>query len=141
MIFRETDRLTQDGAQLRQEVFMEEQGFQVEFDETDQHAKHLVLYMDGKPAGVCRYFAGEEPDVYVIGRLAVSKKYRGRQLGASILKEAENRIAAHGGRKVRLSAQVRVQKFYEKCGYRAYGKHYMDEFCEHVSMEKNLSCH
>lgn len=140
MTFRETDRLTCDGAQLRRKVFMEEQGFQVEFDEIDQHAHHLVLYIDETPAGVCRYFEGEEPGIYIIGRLAVSKKYRGRQLGASILKEAEKRIADRGGTEVHLSAQVRVHNFYEKCGYQAYGEHYMDEFCEHVSMKKNLTC-
>ena len=42
--------LSQDARIIRQEVFVEEQGFHHEFDETDQTAWHLVLYENGHAA-------------------------------------------------------------------------------------------
>ena len=72
--------LSQDARIIRQEVFVEEQGFHHEFDETDQAAWHLVLYENGHAAGCCRLFTSDNPDVYILGRLAVRKSCRGRQV-------------------------------------------------------------
>ena len=41
--------LHKDAVKIRKEVFMEEQGFHDEFDETDETAIHLVLYIDQVP--------------------------------------------------------------------------------------------
>ena len=71
--------LSQDARIIRQEVFVEEQGFHHEFDETDQTAWHLVLYENGYAAGCCRLFSSDNPDVYILGRLAVRKSCRGRR--------------------------------------------------------------
>ena len=68
--------LSQDARIIRQEVFVEEQGFHHEFDETDQTAWHLVLYENGHAAGCCRLFTSDNPDVYILGRLAVRKSCR-----------------------------------------------------------------
>ena len=43
--------LSQDARIIRQEVFVEEQGFHHEFDEIDSRAWHLVLYENGQAAG------------------------------------------------------------------------------------------
>lgn len=43
--------LSQDARIIRQEVFVEEQGFHHEFDETDQTAWQLVLYENGHATG------------------------------------------------------------------------------------------
>lgn len=48
--------LHKDAVKIRKEVFMEEQGFHDEFDETDETAIHLVLYIDQVPAATCRFF-------------------------------------------------------------------------------------
>ena len=56
---------------IRREVFMEEQGFQNEFDDIDSMATHLVLFDGDTPAAVCRFFPGEEP---ADGRRGVSVK-------------------------------------------------------------------
>ena len=37
-----------------------------------------------------------------------------------------------------LSAQCRVQGFYEKCGFTPIGDIYMDEHCPHIHMEKKI---
>lgn len=47
--------LHKNAVKIRKEVFMEEQGFHDEFDETDETAIHLVLYIDQVPAATCRF--------------------------------------------------------------------------------------
>ena len=42
--------LTEDAKYIRTEVFVNEQGFSAEFDDTDNTALHCVLYSDGKAA-------------------------------------------------------------------------------------------
>ena len=49
-------RLPEEAVRIRKEVFMQEQGFQEEFDEIDGHAFHLVLFCDGDPAAVLRFW-------------------------------------------------------------------------------------
>ena len=63
--------LSQDARIIRQEVFVEEQGFHHEFDEIDPKAWHLVLYENEQAAGCCRFFSSDQPGVYILGRLAV----------------------------------------------------------------------
>ena len=109
--------LPPDAARIRQEVFVQEQGFAEEFDSIDRTAWHLVLYRGGQPAAVCRFFPGEEPGSYTVGRLAVRRPFRKMSLGAQVLAEAERRIAALGGKKVVLAAQVRAGGFYLRQGY------------------------
>lgn len=132
------DTLPTETIQIREEVFMCEQGFQEEFDETDGHAVHLVLYCDGFPAAVCRFYQDRTEDGYLIGRLAVRKAYRGKGLGAVLLSEAEKEIERRGGRTASLHAQRQAQPFYEKQGYAAYGETDFDEGCPHAWMKKNL---
>ena len=132
--------LHDDAKRIRTEVFLNEQKFSVEFDDTDNIATHLVLYIDKNPAAVCRYFFNNEKNCYMIGRVAVDKKYRGQNLGSEIMKEAEKLIIGEGGSKIALSAQCRVRKFYENLGYYpANGENvYLDEYCPHILLEKNL---
>ena len=50
------DALPPEAAAIRQAVFVEEQGFQEEFDAIDGHALHLLLFADGRPVGTLRAF-------------------------------------------------------------------------------------
>lgn len=131
-------RLPEEAVRIRKEVFMQEQGFQEEFDEIDGHAFHLVLFCDGDPAAVLRFWKVRPEDGWGIGRLAVRKEYRGKGLGAELLAAAGEEIRKAGGRTVRLHAQRQAQPFYEKQGYAAYGETDFDEGCPHVWMKKNL---
>ena len=47
MTFRIYDKLCEDAKKLRTEVFVAEQGFETEFDDTDSKARHIVGY-DGE---------------------------------------------------------------------------------------------
>lgn len=130
--------LSPDAVMIRKSVFVEEQGFQNEFDQTDETAFHLVLYADDAPAAVARLFAQQDGATYTVGRIAVLPQYRGLHLGNRILKEAEQCARQNGAKRLTLSAQCRVQPFYEKNGYIASGGVYLDEFCPHIHMEKML---
>ncbi len=133
-----TSELPQCAKDIRQEVFINEQGFINEFDDIDKRAWHLVVYDEETPLACCRFFRGDTPNEFIIGRLAVLKEHRGKQLGALMMQEAEKYIKSIGGEKLSLSAQLRVKEFYEKQGFTASGDTYFDEYCEHIHMEKAL---
>ena len=64
---------------VRLEVFVKEQGVPIdlELDEYDLKAQHVVFYHDGFPVGTGRVFKKNfEEDTFYIGRLCVLKKYR-----------------------------------------------------------------
>lgn len=124
---------------IRTEVFIKEQGFKNEFDEKDEGAFHLVLFADGLPAAAGRLLRGNGETTFVIGRVAVLEKYRGQGLGRIVVEILEKEAKKLGGEHIGLSAQCRVRKFYEKMGYAAQGGTYLDEFCEHVYMHKELA--
>ena len=137
--FKTIQSLTGDEIKIRTEVFMHEQGFKNEYDEIDKIAYHTILYKDHKPEGCCRMYWNEEENSYVIGRLAVYKEYRKQGLGAALIKEKERIIKWRlHGKTAKLLAQVEKKGFYEKLGYKAYGKEVDDEGCPHIWMEKNL---
>lgn len=132
------DSLPQEAELIRRTVFMDEQGFKDEFDDIDSKAFHIVLFSDDEPAATCRVFFDESADSYVLGRLAVMKKFRGKSLGAKTVAEAEKLAASKGGKSIVLHAQCRVSEFYEKQGYSRFGEIDYDEGCEHIWMKKEL---
>lgn len=141
MTYKKYEYLCGDAEYIRKTVFMKEQGFRNEIDDTDKTAVHLVFYDGEKPAAVCRYFADKNKSgVFHIGRVAVLKEFRGGSIGRAVMEAAENEIIKDGGTKVIISAQIRVSGFYAKCGYTAFGEEYLDEFCPHISMVKEFSC-
>lgn len=138
MTFKVYDKLCDDAKKIRTEVFVEEQGFEIEFDDTDKLAKHIVGYDGEKPVAVCRYFYDNAHKSYMVGRIAVAKDSRGMHYGDKILAFAEQRIKEDGGKNVSVSAQTRVSGFYEKQGYKKQGSEYFDEFRPHILMTKTL---
>ena len=121
---------------IREQVFVEEQGFQNEFDDIDARSWHLVIYDYHTPIGCARMY--DENGVVIFGRIAVIKEKRHKHLGSYILHELEKKARELGYLEAMLSAQVNAKAFYEKNGYVAYGEEYLDEFCPHILMEKSL---
>lgn len=133
------DSLPPEARRIREDVFMREQGFAEEFDEVDARAVHLVLFAGDEPIATCRYYWNGGQGCYAVGRIAVQKAFRGRQLGAAVLRAAEDGVRAAGGRETALAAQVRARGFYEKQGYAAYGAPFDEEGCPHVWMRKRFA--
>jgi predicted GNAT family N-acyltransferase len=138
MTIKEYNHLPEESKKIRSEVFVKEQGFVEEFDEIDGIAKHMVIYESEQPISTCRIYFNIKKQSFVIGRIAVLREWRGKNIGAIILNAAEDNIRRDGGKSVMLSAQVRVAEFYEKQGYKKQGKAYLDEDCPHIWMKKNL---
>lgn len=124
-----------DAYQIRQTVFVEEQGFVDEFDQIDEVCLHLVLYEDGEPAACARIFFDDVEECWHAGRIAVLKAQRGRQLGAALISEIAQKVRELGGDRIILGAQCRACAFYQKQGYHSYGETYLDEGCPHIMME------
>ncbi|MBE6720126.1 MAG: GNAT family N-acetyltransferase [Ruminococcaceae bacterium] len=124
---------------VRQTVFVDEQKFVDEFDETDCTATHFVLFDGDKPIGCARAFFDKRENAYHIGRVAILKEYRGQHLGERIMLFAEEELKKQGADRVTLSAQVRASGFYKAIGYTPYGEEYFDQYCPHIAMEKRLS--
>lgn len=136
MVIESFNYLPKEAQAVRTKVFIEEQGFAYEYDEMDQTAWHLVGYECGKPAAACRFFWNEQKKTYILGRLAVLPEYRGKNLGADMMREAENRVRALGGKSLYLHAQCRASGFYEKQGYQKTGLVEPEEGCPHIWMYK-----
>lgn len=124
-----------DGARLiREEVFIREQGFAHEFDETDRTSEHLTAWLGGRPVAAARLFS-EGGSVWHVGRVCVAKDCRGRRWGTAVMQEVLRRARALGALKVVLGAQLHAVPFYEKVGFSVTGGLFEDEGVPHLKME------
>lgn len=138
----------EDAQAVRRAVFMDEQGFQNEFDEVDQRPDtvHVTAYDEtGALVGCARVFPDDGTDTnahgegaWIFGRLAVMPEARSGGLGSQILAESERMAKERGAREMHLHAQCRVQPFYQRAGYEPYGQIEFDEHVEHQWMGKRL---
>lgn len=122
--------------EIRQKVFIDEQGFKNEFDEIDDTAAHIVLFDNKVPVATCRIFWDTKMNSYILGRLAVVKEYRGKNIGSAIVREAEQYVKKIGGKCIALHAQCSAVNFYKKLGFIEFGDIENDEWCPHIWMKK-----
>lgn len=123
---------------IRQKVFIEEQKFQNEFDEFDDIALHLVAFVDDVAVGTARMFTDDNGKTYHVGRIAVLPEFRREHLGSKLVNAACDRAKKCGAEKCLISAQCRVKEFYKTLGFEEHGEEYLDEYCPHIDMEKEL---
>jgi predicted GNAT family N-acyltransferase len=125
--------------ELRHEVFCREQGVPVheEMDGRDGEALHLVAVENGAVVGTCRLlFVGPTAQ---FSRLAVEISARRRGIATALLEAAEVEARAAGMRRLVLHAQTYARELYERAGYRARGRVFVEAGIEHVAMEKELA--
>ncbi len=127
---------------LRMTVFVEEQGVPAaeELDAHDVTAVHVLARETKDPARIvatARLIAyGENKGA--VGRVAVQKAYRGRGVGALLMRFVEAVAKERGMTCLELGAQCYALPFYEKLGYTAEGEIYLDCAIEHRHMSKIL---
>lgn len=138
MIIKAYEKLPEEAHFIRQTVFVEEQGFEEEFDTIDNTAVHAVGFIDGSPIATGRIFPAEENGAYHLGRLAVLKDFRKGGTGSKMLVFLECEAAKRGASKIILHAQIQAQPFYEKNGYIAEGETFLEESAPHITMVKKL---
>ncbi len=122
-----------DAALVRRVVFMDEQGYENEFDAIDEDPNciHVTLYVDGELAGCSRVFPeeleraadAEAPvlpacdldegvaagETYIMGRVAVLPAMRRRGLASAIVEASASCARDAGAKLIKLHAQgIRV---------------------------------
>lgn len=134
-----TNKPTEEGLALRYRVFVTEQKFSYDYDnlDSDPAVTHVLIKCDGIPAAAGRLIPKGDGAFY-IGRVSAAPEYRGCGLGAELLAALETEAVKQGGRTAEISAQLRVQGFYEKFGYIPQGVIYYEEYCKHIHMTKQL---
>ncbi|MCY6371315.1 GNAT family N-acetyltransferase [Clostridium ganghwense] len=127
-----------DANMIRKEVFVKEQNvpIEIEIDELDDTAHHIVIYENDKPVTVGRLL--EKKKYYVIGRVAVLKEYRGKKYGKVLMENMLMKAEELGANEIRLHAQFYAKNFYEKLGFEAYGKIFNEAGIDHICMKKDL---
>jgi YbgC/YbaW family acyl-CoA thioester hydrolase len=132
--------LGQDAAKIRTEVFMQEQAIapELEWDEADQTALHLVAYNGLGAAIATARLLTHAPGVARIGRVAVRRQLRGSGLGAKVMHHLLDLARQRGDSEVTLSAQCSALGFYERQGYRPYGEVFDDAGIAHREMRRAL---
>lgn len=121
---------------IRLEVFVGEQGVPVELemDELDNKAIHVLAYVDGAPAGCGRLLLkGEEAK---IGRVAVRKDMRRYGIGTGICKLLISIAGDNGVQRIYLGAQLTAVEFYLSLGFEKQGEVFEEAGIKHIKMMK-----
>ncbi|WP_237386662.1 GNAT family N-acetyltransferase [Xenorhabdus sp. Sc-CR9] len=136
---RQNSEVIQQAFDIRKQVFTDEQGFaaEIDIDEYDDIALHVVIYDDEKPIGVLRAILMDN-NMLKVGRVAILKGYRGRGIGRNIVEFIEDYGRKNNITTISLSSQCHAQPFYESLGYQAHGEIYLEEGAEHIFMTLDL---
>ena len=122
---------------LRSEVFVVEQDcVYQDIDNKDQNAIHLYYKENDQIVAYTRIFkAGDYYENPCIGRVVVSKKNRGNNLGKKIMIDSMEYIKQNiKGEKIELSAQKYLDKFYKDLGFYKIGEDYLEDGIPHQRM-------
>ena len=131
----------EDAFAIRRRVFMEEQGYEDEFDEIDDACIHIALYRDGQAVGCARTFPEQEGSTrWAVGRVAVLPEAREGGFGRMLVEECERAAIDGGANELCLHAQARLEGWYGLMGYARFGEvDYEDEGQPHIWMEKTVA--
>jgi hypothetical protein len=129
-------QVRREAAAIRSAVFVEEQQVPaaLELDEWDERSVHaLARDGDGRALGTGRLL----PDGH-IGRMAVLREARGRQVGTALLRALMAEARHRGMTEVMLNAQTHALPFYARLGFVAEGAEFDDAGIPHRRMRRAL---
>ncbi|HAJ44373.1 MAG: hypothetical protein UV53_C0002G0035 [Candidatus Azambacteria bacterium GW2011_GWE1_42_9] len=122
-----TDKELADAKSVRIEVFQKEQRIakELDFDNKDNEADHVIAYFDKKPVGTMRIRYVDNDKIVKIERMAVLQEFRSQNIGGRMMEYA-------------LDAQDHARKFYEKLGFKQEGEVFMEVGIPHIKMFMDL---
>ncbi len=125
-----------DLLRFRQVIFVVEQASPYpDLDGLDERAEHLLLQVDGTPAGYLRLISYPEEKRVALGRVAVAPALRRRGLARLMMAEALARCCRDcPASAITLSAQTYLVPFYESLGFRSTSAPYDDYGVPHLDM-------
>ncbi len=120
---------------LRCEVFVGEQNVprELELDDEDSHAIHVAGSSDGRVVACGRIIINGD-DAH-IGRVAVKCEYRGKGIGAELMRFIVATCRERGCTKIWLNSQVSAVGFYKTLGFCEVGELFLDAGITHRRME------
>jgi len=121
---------------VRRAVFITEQSIpeEMEWDEFDAVSRHAIAEDAAGAAIGCGRLL---PDGH-IGRLAVLSTWRGRGVGAALLRHLVDLARARGHVRAILNAQTQAMPFYARHGFVAEGDEYLEAAIPHRTMARAL---
>jgi predicted GNAT family N-acyltransferase len=121
---------------VRRRVFIEEQAIpeSEEWDEVDPLARHVLAFWGNRDA----VGTGRVDALGKIGRVAVLPQYRGRGIGAAIMRELVQLARDSGLEEVHLNAQSSATGFYERLGFRPEGSEFDEVGIPHRRMRQRI---
>jgi predicted GNAT family N-acyltransferase len=131
--------LLEAALELRREVFVAEQGVpaELEIDELDPGAIHLVAILDGAVIGTLRILQHE--GAAKVGRVAVRAAARRAGIGGKLMERAAEIARERGFTEIILHAQLTVAGFYQRLGYVEEGAPFEEAGIPHIAMRKKLA--
>jgi ElaA protein len=124
---------------LRSEVFIvEQQCVYQDLDEKDQKALHVIGHNGGNVVAYTRIFGpGDYAETASIGRVVVRASERKYGYGKEIMKASIHAVEKHFGvKKIHVSAQLYLERFYHELGFEQIGKGYLEDGIPHIGMLK-----
>ncbi|WP_274655040.1 GNAT family N-acetyltransferase [Paenibacillus humicola] len=127
-----------DAFRVRSAVFVGEQGVppELELDELEDEAEHIVVYSGSRPIGAGRVRLVDGAGK--LERICVLAEYRSQGIGQMIVRELESIARSKGAAKAKLNSQTHAEPFYAKLGYVTVSAIFMDAGMPHVTMVKEL---
>jgi predicted GNAT family N-acyltransferase len=122
---------------VRHDVFIVEQRVpaNLEWDDVDRECVHALAFdAQGNAIGCGRLL----PDGH-IGRMAVRREWRGRGVGAALLRKLIDAAHERGHERVALNAQVQAMPFYARFGFAPCGAPFDEAGIPHQAMQRTLS--
>jgi predicted GNAT family N-acyltransferase len=123
---------------LRHAVFVDEQKVpqELEVDEDDKIATHLVALAEGRVVGTLRILSHGR--TAKIGRMAVATSFRKNGIGRALMEFAAVTASREGSLEITLAAQLSARDFYKRLGYAEQGPVFFDANLPHIRMRKHL---
>ncbi|MGG3494226.1 GNAT family N-acetyltransferase [Peribacillus simplex] len=126
---------------IRKEVFVEEQGFQLEsefdeFDTLNALSEHILVYYNEQPVGTGRLRVVD--GLGKLERICILEPYRKFGLGKIIIKTLEEIAKEMELSLVKLHGQTQAEGFYKKLGYQTSSDVFMEDGGPHLLMKKEL---
>ena len=137
--FRLPSPYWQQTCDLRLKVFVKEQGVpeELEIDELDQSALHIIAIKNGSVIATLRLFF--KKDTAKLGRLAVEKFSRNKGVASQLMQYATEYCYQQNSKIIELGAQLTAKEFYKKRGYEEKGDVFMDAGIPHILMLKSIT--
>lgn len=135
----ETEAEREDAFAVRRTVFVDEQGVdpEIEYDEHDETAAHVVAYDGDEAIGAARLREIDEMTGKA-ERVAVLRSRREEGVGRALMEAVERRAREFGLERLRLHSQTTAAPFYSRLGYERYGEEFEEAGIPHVKMRKSI---